>query len=413
MALLAFGINHKTAPLALREQVVFMPENTPGALQDLLRQKAVNEAVILSTCNRTELYTDALEADQVADWLAEQRQMPKTTLLSHAYAYQDQQAISHLMRVASGLDSMVLGESQILGQLKSAYAVAEQAGTVGQQLARLFQTVFAVTKQIRTQTGIGANPISVAYMSVQLAKRIFANLNNCTALLIGAGDTIDLVATHLQSHRIKKIIIANRDENKAAQLAEKFNGSAISIAEIPTYLFQAEIVVSATASQLPLLGKGAVESAIKQRKRRPILMLDLAVPRDIEAEVAELEDIFLYNIDDLGSMITENLKLRGAAAQTAETVITAQAQAVMRILRAQDAAATIRAYRDKVQQLSQQQLELALQELRQGRPAEEVLQKLTHRLTNKILHTPTVQIRQAASEGETELLWLAKQLLEV
>lgn len=413
MALLAFGINHKTAPLTVREQMVFSPETTPLALQDLLRQEAVNEAVILSTCNRTELYTDALEADQIAQWLSEQRRLSKASLLSHSYAYQDQQAITHLMRVASGLDSMIIGESQILGQIKSAYAVAEQAGAVGQQLARLFQSVFAITKQVRTQTGIGANPISVAYMSVQLAKRIFANLQNCVALLIGAGDTIDLVATHLQSQGVKKIIIANRDQEKARLLAQKFNGQAISIAEIPSYLHQAEMVVSATASQLPLLGKGAVESAIKQRKRRPILMLDLAVPRDIEAEVSELEDIFLYNVDDLGDMIAENLKSRGAAAKAAETVISSQAETVMRMLRAQDAAETIRAYRDNVQQLSQQQLELALQELRQGRPAEEVLQKLTHRLTNKILHAPTVQIRQAASEGETELLWLAKQLLKI
>ena len=415
MAFIACGINHKTAPLALREQVVFTAEYSPHALKDLLQQGAANEAMILSTCNRTEFYTHAPDIHQFSHWLKQHPLIGEIIQSEHWYAHYDQQAVSHIMRVASGLDSMILGEPQILGQMKQAFAIANEAGAVGTQLQRLLQHVFAVTKQVRSNVAIGKSSISVAYAAVSLAKRIFAHLSKCQVLLIGSGQTIELAALHLYDSGVKHLVIANRSLSKAEKLAKTFNpeAHAIAIADIPVYLRQADIVISCTASTLPILGKGMIESALKAGKRRPLLMLDMAVPRDIEPEAAELEDVYLYNIDSLKEITLENMKSRKEAALLAEEMIEIQSQYFMRQLQSLDAVETIRAYRKKLDALRDHEISNALSALKKGEMPEHVLSEMARLLTNKIMHTPTVQIRQAAFDGRLEVLLLAKKLFDL
>ena len=319
MAFLALGINHKTASVDVRERVAFTPEQLVEALQQLCRLTPSREAAILSTCNRSELYLeqDQLSADEVLRWLADYHRLNLDELRACAYIHQDNDAVRHMMRVAAGLDSMILGEPQILGQMKSAYAVAREAGTVGPLLGRLFQATFSTAKTVRTDTAIGENPVSVAFAAVSLAKQIFADLHRSQALLIGAGETISLVARHLHDQGVKRIVVANRTLERASQLAEQFGAHAVLLADIPQELAHSDIVISSTASQLPILGKGAVERALKQRKHKPMFMVDIAVPRDIEPEVGELDDVYLYTVDDLHEVIEENLKSRQGAAQAA------------------------------------------------------------------------------------------------
>jgi len=413
MSFIVCGINHKTAPLAVREQVVFAPENTSVALQQLLEQGAANEAMILSTCNRTEIYSHSANPQLLANWLAQHPQIKPVVDSKHWYWHSDQQAVGHMMRVASGLDSMLLGEPQILGQMKQAYTLAQQTGALGVNLDRLLQHVFSVSKQVRTNTGIGSSPVSVAYAGVSLAKRIFSDLTKCQVLLLGSGETIELTALHLSDCGVKRIIIANRSLEKARKLATQFNGHAISLNDLPIYMPKADIVISATGSPLPLIGKGMVESALKMGKRRPMLMIDMAVPRDIEPEVADLEDIYLYNIDSLQEIITENLKSRQEAALLAEQMIDTQARYFMRQLQSLKAVDTIRAYREKLEKLRDMELSKALSALRQGTDAAIVLKDMARILTNKIMHLPSAQLRQAAFDGETEMLLLAKKLFDL
>ncbi|MDF3054736.1 MAG: hemA [Gammaproteobacteria bacterium] len=411
MALIACGFNHKTAPLAIREQVVFSPENATQMLADLLRQGAANEAMILSTCNRTEFYTHVDHPRQFSDWLAAHPRIADIAYSQHWYTHYDQQAVKHMMRVAAGLDSMVLGEPQILGQMKQSFAMASEMGAVGTQLQRLLQRVFSVTKQVRSNVAIGESPVSVAYAAVNIAKRIFADLSKTNVLLIGAGQTVELAGLHLFESGVKQLAIANRSLDKAQKLAEQFYGNAITIADIPLYLKQADIVVSATASTLPILGKGMIESALKSGKRRPLLMLDMAVPRDIEPEAAELEDVYLYNIDHLRDMTVENMKSRKQAALLAEEMIETQAHYFMRQLQSLDAVDTICAYRKKLDALRDREISNALAALKRGEAPEVVLREMGRVLTNKIMHVPTVEMRKAAFDGQTEVLLLAKQLL--
>jgi glutamyl-tRNA reductase len=408
MKLLALGINHKTAPVAVRERAIFTSESTPAALQDLLQNNAVNEAVILSTCNRTEIYTHTIDPHLVVDWFSKMSGPG-----SDPYQYKDQEAVQHIMRVASGLDSMVLGEPQILGQLKQAVWVAEQTGAVGTTLKRLFSSVFSVTKQVRTDTKIGANPISIAYAIVSLAKRIFADIPSCSVLLIGAGNTIELVATHLHSQGIKRLTIANRSLDKAEKLAQHYQASVIAMNDVGRHLKKADIIITATTSQLPFLGKGAVESALQQRKHRIMLMVDLAVPRNIEPEISGLEDVYLYNLDDLQTLLQENLKSREAAAKQAEALIAAQAAHFMRELHALKSIDVVRAYRNKIEMLAEKELTRALQEIQKGKNVQEVLTVLTHGLIQKIMHTPSIELRKAAYDGQLELLLLAKRLFDL
>jgi glutamyl-tRNA reductase len=415
MSLYAIGINHRTAPVQIREQVVFPPEAVADALGQL-QGLGLSEAAILSTCNRTEIYCELDgpgQREALARWLGAYHALDYRELTPYLYVHEDELAVRHALRVACGLDSMVLGEPQILGQLKQAFQAAGTAGSLGRNLGRLFQHAFNVAKRVRTDTAIGASPVSVAFAAVNLAKQIFGDLAEQTALLIGAGETIELAARHLHGSGVRRMIIANRSLDRGALLAGQFGAEAIPLPEIPRRLAEADIVISSTAAPLPILGKGAVERAIRARKHRPMFMVDIAVPRDIEPEVAELDDVYLYTVDDLETVIEENLRTRREAADQAEELIDVQVQTFMGWLRAQGAIGTIRAYRDRADATRREVLDRALRMLAQGRPAEEALSYLAHTLTNKLIHDPTSALNEAAHEGRKDLLEAAEALLRL
>ena len=415
MSLITVGINHKTAPVEIRERVSFAPDRLADALHELTASEQVSEAAILSTCNRTELVCCSNENDgnTVIDWFEHYHKLRDDEVRPFIYVHPDQLAVRHVLRVASGLDSLILGEPQILGQIKDAYSKAEQAGTIGKLLSRLFQHTFSVAKQVRTDTAIGSSPVSVAFAAVNLAKQIFSGMEEHTALLIGAGETIELAARHLQATGIGRIIIANRTVEKAHALAQEFDAYAIALGEIPAHLAEADIVISSTASQLPILGKGAVERAVKQRKHRPMLMIDIAVPRDIEPEVSQMEDIYLYTVDDLQEIVEEGLKSRREAAGQAEEIIDTQVAHFMGWLQSLNAVDTICQFREHAMGIREAEVAKALQMLSNGADADKVLQKLAHNLTNKLTHAPSVQLRQAGFEGRDEILDAARLLFQL
>lgn len=413
MPLIACGIDHRNTPLAIREQASVTCEQAPVLLNSLLTQGAASEAMLLSTCNRTEIYGYTDNIATMHAWLAEHPHWRGLYASPYWYWLQDEPAVNHIMQVTVGIKSMLLGEPQIKGQVKTAFQLAQQLGTIGTHLHRLLQSVFAVTKQIRNASGIGKSPVSVAYAGVQLARRIFAHLDRCAVLLIGSGETIELAGLHLMEQGVRRIVVANRSLPRAQKLAQQFCGHAIRLEEIPVYLSQTDILISATASPIPILGKGTVERAIRLGKRRPRLMIDLAVPRDIEPEIAELEDIYLYNIDHLQAVVTENLKSRQQSAEYAEAMIEAQARYFMRQLQINSVADTIRAYRDKIERLRIAAVHSGLQALRRGESPEEVLAAVASNLTNKIMHIPTIQLRQAAFDGQSDLLLSAQKLLDL
>ncbi len=415
MTLIAFGINHKTASVNVREKVAFSPEQLHVALQDIINLPMLIEAALLSTCNRMELYLHVEKEDitAVIEWLKEHKSICKDDIKNCHYIYQGEEAVYHLMRVASGLDSMVLGEPQILGQLKEAFSFARTAGTMGSHLERLFQQTFSVAKSVRSETDIGASAVSVAYAAVTQANRLFSTLENTTALFIGAGNTIELAAQHFTSQAKIKTIFANRTRERASRLAEIHQGRAIALSEIPQYLAEVDIVISSTASPLPIIGKGLVEKVIKKRKHKPIFMIDLAVPRDIEAEVSELSDVYLYDIDSLQNVIKKNIAVREKAAVEAEIIIHKHSKKFMEWRRSLDAVSTIRVFRDKYQQLADTELKRSLSRLEKGESAEELLTELTRRLTNKFLHEPTRQINEAGSQGDEQSLSQARTLFSL
>ncbi|PWW35932.1 glutamyl-tRNA reductase [Chromohalobacter israelensis] len=413
MTLLALGINHKTATIEVREQVAFTPAELAGALAELKSLPGVNEAAVLSTCNRTELYcvTDSQGEREVLDWLGRFHALPPETLMQSAYHYLDGEAARHLMRVAAGLDSMVLGEPQILGQLKEAYQLARDNAGLGGELERLFQHTFSVAKQVRSETGIGENPVSVAYAAVSLASHIFDDFGRARALLIGAGETIELVARHLREAGIRGLTVANRTRERAELLAHEVDAEAISLGEIPQALAHADIIISSTASPLPILGKGMVESALKKRRHRPMFMVDIAVPRDIESQVGELDDVFLYSVDDLQEVIEENRKQRAVAAAQAESLIEHGIQHWQHERRVRGAGDLIRRYREQGEALREEAERQALAQLARGEDPEKVLQRLSRQLTNKLLHGPTLRLREASGEARHDILKAADTLL--
>ena len=415
MTLVALGINHKTAPVDIREKLAFPPDSLASALKDLVNHHSVQEAVILSTCNRTEVYCGLDDAanETVVEWLSEYHQLPLESISPYIYAHLGSDAVQHILRVASGLDSMVLGEPQILGQIKEAYMLANQTGVIGAQLNRLFQHTFAVAKQVRTDTEIGASPVSVAFAAVSLAKQIFSDLSEHKGMLIGAGETIELVARHLKENQVNQIIVANRTVERAKELAKLFNAEAIAIPEIPNRLAEADIVISSTASPLPFIGKGMMETVIKQRKHRPVFMVDIAVPRDIEPEVGELNDVYLYTVDDLQDVIEENRKTRKEAAFQAEEIISTQVEHFMAWMRSLEAVDCIRAYRGKSYKSRDDVLAAAKRQLLAGKEPQAVIDELARVLTNKLIHEPTVQMKHAAYHGERERLEYACQLLGI
>lgn len=415
MQLVAYGVNHTTAPVDIRENIAFNAETLPGALYALKAAPGVVEAVIVSTCNRTEIYCHLEDEDaiDVGEWLHRYHRAEAKTLDNYLYQHQGSDVIRHLLRVACGLDSMVLGEPQILGQIKTAYSDALNHDSVGKSLGRLFQHAFTVAKQVRTDTAIGNSPVSVAFAAVSLAKQIFSNLADSTALLIGAGETIELAARHLYDNGIGRIIIANRTIERAHHLATQVEGYAINLSEMPAHIAEADIVISSTASQLPILGKGAVERALKERKRRPIFMVDIAVPRDIEPEVGNLEDIYLYCVDDLHDIIEENLQSRRDAALQAEEIIDSQVEHFISWLRTQDAVPIIRAIRQNAEEESNHLLQKAKKQLEQGTSPEQVLDELARTLTNKLLHEPSRQLRQSGSDVDNNLIEAARNLFNL
>ena len=415
MPLLALGINHTTAPVEVREQVAFAPEQMPQALQQARTSLAIEEVAIISTCNRTELYCIAELAGSraVLEWLGDHHGLAADELEKCSYAYWADDAVKHVMRVASGLDSMVLGEPQILGQVKSAFAVARDSATVGPQLEKLFQNTFAVAKQVRTETAIGESPVSVAYAAVGLAQHIFADLAETSALLIGAGKTIDLVARHLRQGGVSNMVVANRTLQRAEELADEFDAQAVLLSEVPERLVDADIVIASTASQLPILGKGAVERALKRRRHRPMYMVDIAVPRDIEPEVGELSDVYLFSVDDLAKVIDENLKSRQGAAEEAENLIERAASRHAHELRALDAVQTLVAYREQAAGLRDEELQKALKQIKRGEDPEQVMLRFANALTNKLIHKPSIELKKASAQGRKDLLEWAQELFDI
>lgn len=395
MSLLAVGINHNSASLALRERVSFAPESMTEALRSLSGSLGDVDAAILSTCNRTEIYVGAeTDPHTVLDWLASFHGLDSDELRHCHYCHRDEAAARHLMLVACGLDSLVLGEPQIFGQMKSAFAQAAEAGTLRGPLNQTFQQVFSVAKRVRAETAIGHNPVSVAYAAVRLAQRIFADLRNNTALLIGAGKTVELVARHLREQGIARIIIANRTLERAQLLAESLQAEAILLGDIPERLHEADIVISSTASQLPVLGKGAVEQALKKRRRQPVFMVDIAVPRDIEPQVAELDDVYLYTVDDLRDVIDENLRARELAAEEARVLVEEGVSQYQQEKRRQEASSNIVEYRQKAEAWRDAEIERAMKAIARGDSAEAAMKVLARNLTNKLLHHPTEMLKQ-------------------
>ncbi len=412
MQLLALGLNHETAPIELRERAAFSPEAMGSALNDLASSDVASEATILSTCNRTEIYcgNQRLDQNRVVGWFSEFGGFKHEELAGCVYFYPNEEAVKHAFRVASGLDSMVLGEPQILGQMKNAFDQALQAGTTGKVLNRLFQHTFTVAKQVRTDTSIGANPVSVAYAGVNLASRVFTSLSEQTVLLIGAGETIELVARHLKEKQVGRMIVANRSIERARSLADEVGCEAISLAQIPERLAEADILVSSTASTLPILGKGAVEGAIRKRKHRPMFILDLAVPRDVEPEVGDLTDVYLYTVDDLKSVVQQNRGMREQAAKEAENIIDLQVVRFMRWMRSLESEPTIKNFRQQVEQIRQTELDKARAKITRGVDPELVLEQLARDLSNKFAHHPSQQLKQADIEGNPGLVSAARKL---
>ncbi|MGY3039643.1 glutamyl-tRNA reductase [Rhodanobacter sp. TND4EL1] len=412
MPLIALGLNHLTAPVSLREQVAFDADATGAALRALVGEPGVEEAMILSTCNRTELYVSiAAGAEDIPRaWLNRHHRLTPGKLDEFLYRHDENDAVRHMFRVATGLDSMVLGEPQILGQVKDAYQLARETQSLKAPMDRLLQHTFAVAKRVRTDTRIGAHTVSVAFTAVRLAEQVFADLHQACVLLIGAGDTIELAARHLAEKKARRIIVANRTPETAQELAGRYGGYAITLADLPQHLAEADIVISSTAARQPIVTRAMVEQAMSARKRKPMFMVDIAVPRDIEASVGELPDVYLYGIDDLRQVIDDNLRSRAAAAQDAEAIIDLQVERYMawrRALSVRNPALDMRqhaeVYRDQV-------LTKARAMIAHGKSPDEALAFLANTLTNKLLHHPSARLREAALSGDLDLLHAAGRL---
>ncbi len=407
MPFLVLGINHRTAPVEIRERVVFAGPELPEALRELHAVPGVRECLIVSTCNRTELYCFAESAESpLAQWLAHWHDLADQHLKLHGVLYQlhGAPAVQHAFAVACGLDSMVLGEPQILGQLKDAYRAACEQRTTGPYLNRLMQTAFSVAKRVRTHTRIGASAVSVASAAVSLARKVFERFSEHTALLVGAGETIALTARHLHAHGLRRMIIANRSLDRAQELAAQFSAFAIELESIPAHLHDADIVISSTASPTPVITHTDVRAALRARKRRPMFMVDIAVPRDIEAEVAELEDVYLFTIDDLHTVVTENLESRRAAAEEAQSMLASELASFEQQLKIMEAAPTIRQLREEAELVRMQTLEQARRMLAAGREPQAVVEFLANTLTNRLTHGPSQRLRDAAERGDAPLL---------
>lgn len=407
MSILAYGLNYRTASLDLRERIAFPEEKLAHALKSVTKDiSGVSEVAIVSTCNRTEFYcaADPNSAEEISRWLAETRLITLDELENASYRYWDKDAAQHIIRVASGLDSQMLGEPQIMGQVKSAYDIARSSGTIGPELNLLSRITLNTAKQIRSETGIGNNPISIAYAAVSMASKIFADLGTKKALLLGAGETIGLVADHLAAKNIGAMTIANRTLANAQVLATRYNADSIQLTDVAQTLHEFDIVIASTGSSLPVLGKGAVEAAIKKRKRRPMFMVDIAVPRDIEAEVAELPDAYLYTIDDLTEIVERNLAQRQVAASEAESIVAKGAKDFQREKRVQQDKDLLTSFRTQANEIRETEVARALRELAKDGDAEAAILRLSQNLTNKLIHPATAAMREASAENRRDLL---------
>ena len=413
MQLFAFGINHKTAPLAMRERVAFHAQNLGAALRDLVNRRPVAEAAIISTCNRTEVYCNTPEPEAAVDWLADYHHIKTLTLQPYLYTLPQEKAVKHAFRVASGLDSMVLGEPQILGQIKQAVRTAEEAGTLGLLLHKLFQRSYSVAKEVRSHTDIGACSISMAAAAVRVAERIFPAIAEQQLLLIGAGEMIELCATHFAAHQPKRITVANRTLERAQPLAQRFGAGTITLNELPEQLAANDIVVTSTASPLPILGKGMLERAVKARKHRPLLLIDLAVPRDVEAEAGGLDDVFLYTVDDLGHMVQSGLDVRHSAVAQAEAIIDSNVTNFVHWLEGRELVPVIRALRDHAERSRRKELQRALRQLQRGDDPQQVVEQLSQALLNKFLHVPTHALSHAGTDEREKLAALIDRLYQL
>src|SRR5437660_11726339 len=404
MSLYTLGLNHTTAPLDVRERVAFAPDTLSDALRDLIGARRVKEAAILSTCHRTEVYFHGDDPQAVAHWLEGVQHLSRDALAPYMYTLPRDRTVMHAFRVASGLDSVVLGEPQILGQMKQAVRSAEAAGSLGLVLNRLFQRTFAVAKDVRTQTDIGSASISMAAAAVKLAERIFPSIGAQRLLLLGAGEMLELTAAHFCARHPRSVTIANRTIERGRALAARFHAEAITLNEMPDRLPEFDIIVTGTASTLPILGKGLLERVIKARRHAPVFIVDLAVPRDVEPEVVDLDDVFLYSIDDLSHIVRDNLQIRKEAVAQAEEMIEQQVASFLRWLEGRAVVPTITALHGHHDQLRAAELERARKLLAGGAAPDQVLEALARGLTNKFLHAPMQALNQAGDAERAELV---------
>ena len=412
MQLYTIGVNHTTAPIEIRENVAFGADSIRNALSDLTNKKAA-EAAILSTCNRTEIYVQSADALPVMGWLADYHQLDLNHIQPYTYTLANQEAVKHAFRVASGLDSMVLGEPEILGQFKQSVKLAQEAGTLGTHLHQLFQRTFEVAKEVRTNTDIGGSSISMAAATVKLAQRIFGDLCEQKILFIGAGEMITLCANHFAAQKPKSMTVANRTKERGLELAEKIHAEAILLNDLPAHFADFDIVITSTASQLPIVGLGMVERAIKARKHRPIFMVDLAVPRDIEAEVVQLDDVFLYTVDDLAQVVTDGIENRQEAAVSAEMIISTRVEAFMHWLQKRNSVPTIKALRDQAETMRTAELEKAIKLIQKGESPEKVLEKLSLAIANKMLHAPSHALNQSHGDEHERLAQQLRHIYQI
>lgn len=404
MTFIACGINHKTAPIEIREHISPTPEKQHEWLLDLVQQPNVHGAMMLTTCNRTEIYCDAEHSSPLIPWLADKQPLPQNILNAHTYLYTADEGIRHTMRVACGLDSMVIGEPQILGQMKQAYHMAHEIGTLNSPLRQAFRHIFNASKKVRTQTSIGNYPVSIAFTAVHLIRQVFSSINQAHILLIGSGDTATLVAKYLKDQGATHFYVASRTRENAEKAAKPLSAQTLTISQIPEFMAKADIIISATNCPLPFIGKQMTAHALNKRSGRPLFMFDLAVPRDIESNVNELENVFLYNIDDLQAMANEGLEERLQAAFSAEQMIACELDNYILQERGKKAHHAICEYRKYAKNIRANELERAEKQLIKGLPAQQVLEEMSHRLLKKLLHRPSLKLKRAAFEERQDLL---------
>ncbi|AVZ05856.1 glutamyl-tRNA reductase [Acinetobacter pittii] len=418
MSFFALGVNHQTASVELREQIAFNAERLSRLLAEQRHHQNLKDLVVVSTCNRTEVYAMAENAESLLKWLADANNIDVKQLIHHVYRYENTQAITHLMRVASGLDSLMLGEPQILGQVKSALALSKEAQTVSPELNSVFEYAFYAAKRVRSETAVGSHAVSMGYAVAQLALQVFSKPEKLTVMVVAAGEMNSLVAKHLAEMGVAKIIICNRSRERADQLAQEIAHQVeveiIEFSALPENLYRADVVSSCTGSLYQVIAYSDVKAALKKRRYQQMLMVDLAVPRDIDPKVEALDGVYLYGVDDLQSVIDENLAQRRQAAVEAEVMVNQLATQLITHQKVKEAGSTIHAYRQHSEEISQQELTHALEALHHGESAEQVLQHFAHRLTQKLMHPTSILLREAAkAENPDYFEWLQQHLQDV